>query len=329
MLRRVKIDLKTYNAIIDNYKHFIVYEDINKYLASGYRNKELIKVDTNTSTLICKASIIEYLCDIKFAANDWMQIVCKLDDSIDETKEKYIPYGKDAYKKLMKSLMKFYTDDEIRNIMLEHSLEKGKTALHKLLPEDYLDGYIYKFTDCVYYDINGAHRDALIEMFPKAKKAILKLDKSYINIAVGELCNEGYRGVYNWIVDRTRDYIDEIIYMAGGEPIYINTDGVIIHHPDNYLQTSNEIGEFKSEMTGDTVYAYYCKSDDKTTAYTIYQYVDSKGKMTLKGNARYLLRRNMDLSKGIVNKGKMYKDDTNTWRVRDYRQEEIEIYEEV
>ena len=331
MLRRIKIDLKTYNAIIDNYKPFIVYEDINNYIATGYPNKELIRVDTNTNTLICQASILNFVSNVDFNCQNWLQIVCKLDDSIEETKEEYIPYGKDAYKKLIKYVTKYYTDDEIYKIMEEHSLFDGKRALHKLLPEKYLTGNIYKFTDCVYYDINGAHRDALIELFPKAKKELLKLDKAYINIAVGELCNEDHRGVYNWIVNRTREYIDEIIKVADGEIIYANTDGVIIHHPANYLATSKEIGAFKSEIIGDTIYGYFCEGDDKTTQYTIYQYIDKNGKTVLKGNARYLIRngiKGMDLSKGLVNKGKMYKDENKIWRVRDLRQEEIEIYEE-
>ena len=329
MLKRIKINLKTYNNIIDKNNPFVVYCDIEQYQLDGFSNKHMIAVDKNTSTLICRASMINEACGQTLISDDWRQIVCMVDDSKDDyIVDDYVPYGKQAYKKLIVSLTKYYTDDEIRNIMSEHSLEQGKKALHKLLPADYLDGHIYKFKDCVYYDINKAHTDALIEMFPKAKRVITRLGKCWINYAIGELCNQGYRGVYNWIVNRTREYIDEIIRKADGETLYANTDGVIIHHPANYLATSKEIGAFKSEIIGDTIYGYFCEGDDKTTRYTIYQYIDKNGKTVLKGNARYLLREGMDLSKGIVNKGKIYKDENNQYRVRDLRKEEIDVYEE-
>lgn len=328
MLKRINVDLKTYNNIIDKYNPFVVYCDIKQYQLDGFSNKHMIAVDKNTSVLVCRASMVNEAYGKEVISDDWRQVVCRVDDSIEEIKDEHIPYGKQAYKKVIVSLMKYYTDDEIRNILSSHSLEQGKKALHKLLPEEYLDGHIYKFKDCVYYDINGAHKDALIEMFPKAKRTILRLDKNYVNFAVGELCNEGYRGTYNWIVNRTREYINEIIRKADGEIIYANTDGVIIHHPANYLATSKEIGAFKSEIIGDTIYAYYCNADENSTRYTIYQYIDKNGKTVLKGNARYFLREGMDLSKGIVNKGKLYKDENNQWRVKDLRKEEIDVYEE-
>lgn len=329
MLNKIKIDLKTYTAILDTFKKHVQKLDISKFLTKGYGNKEVIALDIEHSSIICKGSYINYVLKEE-KCKDWMQYVCDLDLSMDASQIKTSPYGKTAYKKLISVLKKKYSLDEIDKIFKEHALEEHKPIKHQLLPEEYHDGHVYKFIDCVYYDINGAHRDALIEMFPKAEKAILKLDKVYINYAVGEFCNEEHRDTFNWIVTRTREYLDEIIKVADGEIIYANTDGVIIHHPTNYLATSEEIGAFKSEIIGDTIYAYFCKGDDKTTQYTIYQYIDKNGKTVLKGNSKLIVREGMDLSKGIVNKAKIYKDkENNVMRMKYFRTEEIEIYEEV
>ena len=327
MLNKIKIDLKTYTAILDTFKKHIVKLSISSLLTKGYSNKDVIALDTEHTTIICKGSYINYVLKEE-KCKDWMQYICDLDLSMDASQIKTSPYGKTAYNKVISVLKRKYNLDEINKIFEEHALNEHKPIKHELLPEEYHDGNIYKFHDCVYYDINGAHRDALIEMFPKAEKELLKLDKAYINYAVGQFCNEGHRNTFNWIVTRTREYLDEIIKVADGEIIYANTDGVIIHHPTNYLATSEEIGAFKSELTDDIVYAYYCPGDEITSPYTIYQYNSPKTGVTLKGNAKLLVREGMDLSKGIINKAKIYKDENNIMRANNFRQEEIEIYEE-
>lgn len=290
-------------------------------------------VEKENSTLICQGNIINYVTGKELISPSWMQVVCMVDNSLEETEINLVPYAYQANAKIDGIISKKYSPEEIDEIYNKHSLEDGKKIKHQLLPERYLDNKVHKFTDCVYYDINGAHTDALCTLFPKCKREFMKLhhsgQKAYINIYVGDLCNRGRRGVFNWIVDRTRTYLDKIIAISDGEILYANTDGVIIHHPANYLETSDEVGAFKSEIVDDTIYAYYCPSDDKSTAYTIYQYNNPKKGVVLKGNARLMVRQGMDLSKGIINKAKLVKDENNTWQAKDLRTEELDVYEEI
>ena len=333
MLNRIKIDTITYEKIIKTFPDFVLYTSASKYIASGYSQKSVIVVDTEEHSLICKGSVINYITGNKRLVS-WKQMFCVTDNSLEEGEIEPLPYSFQANSKIDSIINKKYTDDEIDEIYNKHSLEYGKTIKHQLLPDRFLDDRVHKFTDCVYYDINGAHTDALCELFPRCKKEFMKLHKNggkiYINIFVGDLCNRGRRGVYNWVVDRTRKYLDEIIKVSGGEVIYANTDGVIIHHPINYLETSSEVGAFKSEIIDDVIYAYYCPNDKETTSYTIYEYNNPKNGVVLKGNSLTALRKGMSLSQGIINKAKVYKDkDTGLKVIDNFRTEVREVYEEI
>ena len=230
-------------------------------------------------------------------------------------------------RKVYSILRKYYSDEELGELFLEHSLEKNESPLHKLLPYDCLDGHVHKFTNCVYYDINRAHADALCEIFPKARKQILALDKLYINIFVGDLCNQGHRPTFNWIVKRTRELLLDVIDKANGLCIYINTDGVIIHNPTTLLETSDEIGGIKSESVDGVVYGYHCKRSDDATQYTLYQYVHPTKGVQKKGNARLSIRKNIDLSQGLIAKGKIVQEG-NEEVIKNFRIERVPIDEE-
>lgn len=333
MLNRIKIDTVTYDKIIKTFPEFVVYTSASKYIATGYSQKSVIVVDIEEHSLICKGSFLNYVIGEK-KLTSWKQMFCVTDNSLEVNEVEPLPFASQANSKIDRIIKKSYTEEEIEEIYDEHSIEDGKKIKHLLLPERFLDDKIHKFTDCVYYDINGAHTDALCELFPKCKKEFMKLHKNggkiYINIFVGDLCNRGRRGVYNWIVARTREYLDDIIDISDGEVIYANTDGVIIHHPINYLETSSEVGAFKSEIVDDVIYAYYCPSDKNTTSYTIYEYNNPKKGVVLKGNSLTLLRKGMSLSKGIVNKAKIHTDkDTGLKVIENFRTEVKDIYEEI
>ena len=332
MLRRINLDTETYYKILKDYKSFVQYDDITKFLAEGYSSKNVILVDKNTSTLICQGFVVNMATGEKTVVNEWMQYVCGVDASLDKVNTE-VPWATQANKKINTILKRYYTEEEIDAIRRNHSTEEWFVPIHMLMPMKYHDGMIHKFNNCSYYDINGAHTDALCTMFPKAARALKKLHhnggKSYINIHVGDLCNQGYRGTYNWIVKRTKEALTKIIKAAGGEIIYANTDGVIIHNAEWELETCNDIGGFKSESSDGIVYAYFCNRDDDTTPYTVYQYNHPTKGMQIKGNARLALRKGMDLSKGIVNKGKLVKDpETEAKYFINLRTEEIKIYEE-
>lgn len=329
MLKRLRIDEKTYNSIFEKYPKYIEYvEDLKPYLLKGYKDKKIIKVDSITRTLIIQGYRIntrEY--SIIPPEHDWQQVVCVLDNSLDNVQEIEItPWSTVVNKKIYKMLNKYYSLKEIDELFKSHSCDWSK-PLHQLLPMVYHDGKIHKFTNCVYYDINKAHTDALCEIFPKAKKDILRLDKQWVNIFVGDLVNHKHRDSYNWIVRRTRNKIEEIINTVNGCCIYINTDGAIIYRPKHLLPTSKEIGDIKSESIDGVVYAYVCPKDKDTTSYTLYQYTHPEEGKQMKGNSRLTLRENMDLSKGIVNKGKITKIDAREI-IENFRTEIVEIYEE-
>ena len=329
MLRKLKIDAKTYNSIFEKYPKYIEYvEDLKNYFLRGYKDKNKIKVDSATRTLIIQGYRLNTEeCEVIAPENDWQQVVCVLDDSLDGIQEAdKVPWASVANKKIYTMLGKYYSSEEIENLLNSHSCEWDK-QLHQLLPTVYHDGKIHKFTNCVYYDINKAHTDALCEIFPLAKTAILRLEKSYINIFVGDLVNHGHRGCFNWIVRRTRTKLEDVMNKVGGCAIYINTDGAIIYRPECVLPTSKEIGDIKSESVDGIVYAYVCPKDKDTTPYTLYQYTHPEKGKQMKGNSRLAIRESMDLSKGIVNKGKVTRIDAREI-IENFRTEKVEIYEE-
>lgn len=109
----------------------------------------------------------------------------------------------------------------------------------------------------------------------------------------------------------------------------MNTDGVILWHPDKQLPTSTKIGDIKSELLDGVVYAYYCPRDNKTTSYTLYQYVHPTKGIQKKGNARLTLRKDMDLSQGLVVKCKIVRDDKNKEKIENLRIERVPVDEEI
>lgn len=329
MLNRIKIDSETFYSILDRFPKYIDYEDdISKYFARGYPNKKRIKVDKQSRTLIVQAYRLNS--EQILGEKDWQLLICKIDESLDSPEQiRVVPWANQVNKKIKEILLSKYSQDEVNNIFNNHSLENGKKQLHMLVPSAYReDGKIHRFEGCVYYDINKAYTEALLEMFPKCKNQLIKLSKDWLNIYIGDLVNNGYRTTYNWIVDRIRNKIEDIINKTGGITIYANTDGVIIYHPKNHLPTSKEIGDIKSQSSDGVVYTYFCKSDANTTPYTIYQYNDPEKGKQLKGNARLKLRKYMDLSKGIVVKAKLWKDKYHFEHFKNVRVEEIEIENE-
>ena len=308
MLNRISVDSDTFIRVLDNFPKYVdEVKDIKQFLTNGYPDRRRIKFCPDSKTLIVQAYRVPEL----NVNEDWKQLVLVCDDTIEKpTYARMVPFATTANRKMHSLLHHYYTDEEIDECLKAHTVEERRKPLHMLLPSIYHDGKIHKFTDCVYYDTNGAHTDALCEIFPKAKRRLTNLHhhggKDIINIYVGDLCNRGYRSTFDWIVERTRTFLEDVrAKVGGGLILYANTDGIIIHHPDRHIPVSAKLGEVKSESKDGVVYAYTCKTTTELTGYTIYQYEHpTKGKQ-LKGNSRMVLRNGMDLSKGIVNVGKV------------------------
>ena len=262
----------------------------------GYKNKNDIYYD-NKEYLICKEYIINYYCHNIEYCTDWKQVRVRRVENKTEKISNNID-GQRAWQFMLNLLENYYSYEEIKNIFNNYTVEYNKeyAQYHYNYPCN-TNKKVFKFENCYKYDINGAHCDAIAEMFPLAKKAILVLyanrktkpvNKEIINYFVGMLARKGFRLTYNWIVQRTTKLLYKAMDITGGKMIYANTDGYVISMPDNLLNTSKELGDFKLEYSGD-IYIY------QDTNYWLMQCGDE-----MKGSCLTSVRKNIDLSKNQV-----------------------------
>ena len=224
--------------------------------------------------------------------NDWKRYRCIVDMHQEE------PFVKQFSPSFCKSLVtkqlhyKKLTDEMIDERLNKFVIPEGvlrEKQLHSSL--DIPKNVVVKFENCIYYDINKAYMDALIEIFPElrgwltnvAKKS--KADKRYKNIAnyyVGLLGSKysNHRKTYEWIVDRTTKKMHKLldaISNPNGDIVYENTDGFVYHNPKIALETSDEIGDIKLETEETTFYMFNYQDDNRyKTPYKMLQYGNEK-----------------------------------------------------
>ena len=326
MLKRFKVSSDIYNFIIERSKkvyNFIEANDVDVSGSSAYvyfrdgkyrTTKDTTILNHITSTgkdcLIIEEAHFSFYTGIDIKGMNYYQQFILIDGGNEMEEIVLTPWPTQANKYVHKILNKHYTDEEIENILNSHVIseeDKVKPA-HRIATDDitYDFDVLYEISNVVYYDINKAHRDALIEMFPKCEKLFKdkntmdRWGKDCINIYVGDLCNHNHRETYNWIVKRTRNLLEKVIKDCDGNVIYANTDGVMIHNPHKTIKTSNEVGEFSNEMNGNKVYFYYHLKEENIPQYYLYQYIDKHGKMTKKGTLQKDLRNNVDLAENKI-----------------------------
>ena len=296
-------------------------------------------------------------------SNNYFCLV-KCDESVELIDEIFtIPYLNTCNKYMLKVLGSKYKPDEIEEQLYAHEVEGHIQPIHELLPRFYDINVINKLHNCTYLDINNAHLDALVEIFPKASYQLKRLRyristlkkqgkyneakriKYYINIFVGGLGQKKYldengdmvyakhRQTYEWVVDRTRKKLQAIIDELKGTVLYANTDGVIVREPKGKVKISDNLGECKEELSSDIVYAfvYVPSPKERKEGYTpwyCYQYRNSKGEKELKGNVAHEVREHIDLEKGqyVVYK-KVSKDGYFEYLDVELRNGEIKEYE--
>lgn len=257
----------------------------------------------------------------------------KSDPNVTDMEEIFtIPFLGTCNKYMRKVIGSHYTEEEIDEQLNQHEVSTHIKPIHQLLPPNYDINVINEIHNCIYYDINNAHLDALVEIFPKSAKELIGLRerinelkksgdkygalkiKYFINIYVGGLGKKTilddktityapHRGSYEWVVNRTRNKLQEIIDRVKGTIIYANTDGVIIRSPYQLLKTSDKLGECKQELGDDIVYAFvYFPSKELRqqgyTSYYCYQYLNTKGEFETKGNIANEMRKYLNLKEG-------------------------------
>lgn len=310
------------NSLKDNIK-IISKEDMTKY-KYGHKDKFAIYYN-GKDQFICQAFLLNYLLgtDITDAFDGWKQFICNLAPEQNLNYETDVT-GRYAYNYITKILRKYYTYDEIEAQLNSHTAEydEKKKQVHIFYGEQ---GKITKFDNCIYYDINKAHSDALCEIFPKASKDLISMAKKskqnksykkYPNYYCGYLVIVGHRLTYNWIVQRTTRILEERANISidwDSDVVYANTDGIIISKPTQVFDTSDSIGQFKVEYTG-AVYTY--QGDN----YQIVQYGDE-----IKGSLPLALRNHVDLRQNKVVKYRRKKTEYNSYEYSDI--EEIIIKE--
>lgn len=308
-----------------------VSEDFFSTLIYGYQEKNIIyyeKCADGNEYLICKESVLNYYTDAIPYCTNWKQ--CKLRKVINaETKIQHTITGTYAYNMLMRILQDFYTKAEIDTVLKAHEepyvdeLKQVHLTVGACQP-----GIIYNFKNCYKYDINGAYCAALVSLFPKAANKLLKLyderktkpeNKQLFNYAVGNFVNKGYRGTYNWIVHRTTRKLNEAIKITNGNLLYANTDGFIVQDPNNTLDTSKALDDFKEEYKGDVQY-YLGKN------YNIYQCGEKHT-----GSCRTAVRHLIDLRVGKVVEYKQERlyTDNNKYIITltNIEEKKVDIYE--
>jgi hypothetical protein len=246
------------------YIDVVFITDKIKVFYKGYHPSRTIVYD-NKDTLIIREHLLAMIAD--FSDDDykhvetWRQVVVK--KRVQKQTYVHTVDGSRAHSYLKSIFLKYYTPEEYVARLKEHQAEydPNKIQLHYTYPSE---GVVLLHENCVKYDINGAHQDALIEIFPRAEKELRDMYnrrkekpilKAYVNYYVGMLCNKGYRKTFNWIVQRTNGMLVNLIKQAGGTLVYANTDGFIVRDPEHELVTSKKLGGVKMEYKG-PVYTY-------------------------------------------------------------------------
>lgn len=296
-----KKNLKCYELRADLFDQLLI--DFGAYVEivpstepyiTGYSDKQKIYYD-GSEYLICKERYLNLYVDIE-PVTDWCQCRLRRVENAQQDLTGTVS-GTYAWNYMMKVLGKKYTEEEIKQAFSEHEAEYNEDYIQFHYLHQPQAGKIEKIINCYKYDINGAHTDALKEIFPKSAKEITDLYdkrhdnphyKEFTNYFVGMIKRKGYEKTYNWIVQRTTKKLYDSMDKTKGWLIYANTDGYVVADPEKKLDPSKELGQFKLEYQGD-VYVYQDKN------YWLMQCGEE-----MRGSCLTSVRKDIDLRKGRV-----------------------------
>lgn len=338
-LKKMTVNEETFNYILQMfpYKQF---ESLREY-QYGYKDRDIVYTDGRDLIIVRRQLSVLGLVEVDPYKDNWYQIYVHKEI---EQKENIIENDAgvsvgEAIKKINRIIHTYYSDEEKEQIYRNHEKESS-TILHESINTE--PDTILRFSDCYYYDANGAYASELIKLFPKCKEEFTEMYihrhdnnnkyKNCFNYYVGCLTmnpeKEQFYKSKGWTIrktyPKTRHYIvtnitNKMIKLKNKlryeSCLYLNTDGMIIQHPHNVVEHSDEMGEFKIEYQGD-VYTYRDKN------YSIIQYGDE-----IKGNLPLELRKYVDLRVGkVVHYDKILSEDGMRYMCKNV---EIEIKGEV
>lgn len=308
-----------WNKILSNASRKEKVKSIADY-TRGYRDRNVIRYTEGTDhdSLVAESYYVYYVLGEEYDfTQGWKQIVCIKNS---EQKESIIDgevSPRIAVSTVYSEIYRHYSRDEVLDIFKSHEATKVQAEIlhHNVLYGAGLQkGVIYKFTDCYYYDINGAYGTKLSELFPKCSDKFKywfehrhdhnNKFKSYFNHFVGCLTQNKDKMVDGkptreihpltrfWIIQQITNQmyyaLKHLGFKVKEDCVYLNTDGLIVQHPKHTMEHSKDMGKFKLEHVGD-VYMY------RTDAGWCMQYGDE-----IKGMVPMQLRDKIDLRQGKV-----------------------------
>lgn len=318
-LPTVTLNEKTWEFLLANMKHIVKVDSLADYKC-GYKEKNVVYYTRgdDSDTMIIKTMYVKYLTEKDYDFLDgWKQLVCikrpeQVEDAIFNAINPVEALNRTNY-----MLKKRYSEEELEECYKSHEAEEDSATIIKenILYGAGLEKYkIYKFSDCLYEDMNGAYNSMLAEIFPRCSEDFKWLNdhrhdnndrlKNQSNYFVGCMTQNAKkykdgkptRPIHPktrfWIVSQITAKMYSRMKNVGGKALYVNTDGFIVQHPKKILETSDKMGEFKRESYGD-VYFFRCNSG------WCMQYM-KKGKWEIKGLIPLELRDKIDLSKGLA-----------------------------
>lgn len=253
-----EINALLYEEILAKFSYRLVEtEPVSCFLTEKqHLNKQDIYINREERALILQEDVINYLTGKAMTdyKHYWRQIMCSVNDKLDETK----PY-KAAYQPWFANMLVYQAASKLdlnlsdRLTQFELEYEEAIDENNKLIAHDMRFGdelnVIYKIPNCDAYDIHKAHAGAILEIAPELSKKINQWNveskkdarkKDIVNIFVGklaekdqELKNECRRlraiGVvaddellaphektYYWVCNRTRNKLRDFEKQALG-----------------------------------------------------------------------------------------------------------------
>lgn len=307
LLKCFEVSQEIFQNILNIMNDYV--EDVNSLekLRYGYTPRKKIY---KYGKMICIPAMVlnqilgyKVLTDIPYM---WYQVCVTVGGSNELNKVHSIISGTQAKRIFTNKMLSVLSKEEFENRLTSYHVEYNE-KLAQQHSQAFRMNKILHFPNCYYYDINCAHGDALLEIFPEGKDIIMDMykhrkdndgrNKQIFNFFVGMLAHDGiHRGTYNYIVQRTTKKLLAFYDKVGGDKVYVNTDGIILANCKHPVPSSDKIGEFKMKR-GD-VYVYRCAK------YEIFQIYYSDGTNEVKGHLPNILKPKIDLKNGKVVKYK-------------------------